>query len=218
MGSPVSNRAGVSWLQAGRGQVGGQAGGQPSLSCGSQAGCLLLWPHPGIQSLPSRAPFPPTGSGNRQIRAKSRLGRAARAGTWVKPLGSWPGKCRGSLGSARVARDRPPARNTGGWRGLCWLNVLSWLHRAQQPLPASCSGHSGMSLLVTRGRGAALALRSCWEGTASTVELPSKDQLLSGLCQHLTPHQVHGGSNLYLLVQFLWALCTATQCWRQGGG
>lgn len=50
------------------------------------------------------------------------------------------------------------------------------------------------------------------------MELLSKDQLLPGLCQHLPPNQVHAGSNLYPLVQFLWALCTATQCWRQGGG
>lgn len=89
-----------------------------------------------MQSLPSRAPFPPTGSGNCQIRAKSQLGRATGAGTWVKPLGT-----------AEVARDRPLAGDAGGLEGAALAkptvpvapcpaapgSILLWAPRAVPP-------------------------------------------------------------------------------------
>lgn len=117
---PGSSGAGTSQLQAERGEAWGQPPGSPS----SQARCLLQWPHPEMQSLPSRVQFPPTSSGNHQIRAKSWLGKAAGAGTRVKLLGSWPGNGRVSLRLLWGGWGQASAGDVGWWRGLFWPKPL----------------------------------------------------------------------------------------------
>jgi len=211
MGVPGSHGAGVSWLQAGGGLAGGQFWGifTPLLWWPGWVPPALAPPRDAVTS--QQNPVPSHRLWESPNKSKVSAGESNRGGNSGRSF--WDQ----GLGTAEFARvplgwlgTGPPTGDTGGWRGLLWLNLLARLRCAQQTLPASHPEHRGLSLRGTRDGGATVASQSCSEraadqGSRGLWSMPPSDPPPSAQGVAFAP-----------LRAVPRALCAAVQWRRQG--